>query len=189
MPSTPRADRLRALFRPSKPGGIVWAPRPAADFIDALRLSESAAESATADWAAHKAGKPPQWRDGPGGLFCQADRKPATLADICAALGLDLAATDPACRADMVARAHDAARALVLRLCRLNPAGRIVWAPRDDLTSPRTPAPARQEFNRTWAGRPLAVKAGKITVQRQEIDAAQAAAWLAEQVKPAKPKK
>jgi hypothetical protein len=173
-----RAARFRALFRPDATGGVVWAPRPASDFSRALGLSDRAAAAAALDWTATKAGRPPQWRGEAPALSCRADRAPAMLPDICAALVIDLAAALAAARAAMASQGVAAARARVLRLCRLDAGGRIVWATRDDVTAPKTAPAARAAFNRLWAGRPLPIRAGQITVQRQPIDHAQALQWL-----------
>jgi hypothetical protein len=177
MTKTARAARFRALFSAAPDGGVIWRDRAADDF-SALGLSRRGADAAAADWTATKAGRPPQWRDGPGGLTCRADRAPAALGDICAALGIDLAQAETAARAAMTAQRHTAARALVRRLCALDAAGRIAWAPRTESNAPKTPPDARDRFNRTWAGLPLPVRHGEITIQRQRIDHAQALEWL-----------
>jgi len=149
-------------------------------------MTPRGAQAAALDWQATKANRAPHWRDGPNGLTCRADRRQAHLVDICQALALDLDQAQAAARAAMREQRHQAARALVLRLCRLDQTGRIVWAVRTPATSPKTPAAARADFNTRWAGAPLPIRDGAVTIQRQRIDHAQALQWLTSAKTPTK---
>lgn len=179
MPKPPDAARLCALFDALPDGSIVWRARAASDF-ESIGMTPDGAARAALDWTANKAGRAPHWRAAGDALTCRADRRQVLLQDVAQALGIDPDLAEAQARAAMQDQAQDRAKALILRLCALDKSGAIVWAERTAETSPKTPAKTRDLWNKAWAGKRVSIRAGKLRVQRQEIDAGLALLWLQE---------
>jgi hypothetical protein len=176
--------RLRVLFTLTDSGGIVWADRPAADFAARYNISPAAAAAIAQDWQETKAGKAPRWKMTPNGPAVTADKRSVLFWHIVAALGADPARAQAA--ADAARADHDTrdARGAVLRLCAIDgKTGQIVWRKRTQDNAPKTPKDKRDTFNRTWAGRSLAIRDGALTIQRKTVQEPDARRWLQDAAK------
>ena len=178
--------RLRTIFKLTDSGAIVWADRSAEDFSARYNVAPDVAERMAQDWTTTKSGRAPRWRMTPNGPAARADNRPVLFWHIVAALGADSTKAQSAADAARAESDTRDARNAVLRLCEISrKTGQIIWRKRTPETSPKTPAPKLNDFNKTWAGRAVPVRAGGVLViQRKTVAEPQARAWLQEAATP-----